>query len=313
MNTSECPLSAGDPVLVSVVIPTRGRPEVVQRAIRSALGQTFRELEVIVVVDGEDTATIRALQSVNDARLHIVGLPISVGGSEARNIGVRTATSEWIAFLDDDDEWFPHKIERQFALATEMSIKLPVICSAYIGRSAEGDSVFGRRTPDQEEHIADYMFCRDGFSYGENAIATSVLLVPRSLMLLVPFDPVLRRHQDWDWALRALSRSDTSLHYLAEPLSIYSMEDSLGRISSQNDWRYSLKWCQDRKSLLTQRAFSFFIVTECLTRARTANASFAELASLLRTYWCEGQPSYRSAMLAAVYLLTSKKMRRMMI
>ena len=116
------------------------------------------------------------------------------------------------------------------------------------------------------------MFCRHSFSYGENALATSVLLVPRRLMLAVPFDRMLKRHQDWDWALRALNVAGTELCYIGEPLSIYSMMDGQGQMSGHNDWWYSLQWARDRKSLLTPKAFSFFIVTECMTRARAAGS-----------------------------------------
>ncbi len=102
-------------VLVSAVIPTRGRPELLRRAVRSALAQTLREIEVVVVIDGEDSATKRALQELahEDGRVRVVALATSVGGSDARNRGVDAASGEWIAFLDDDDEWLPGKLQAQ--------------------------------------------------------------------------------------------------------------------------------------------------------------------------------------------------------
>src|SRR5271155_4502466 len=74
-------------------------------------------IEVIVVIDGEDQATEKLLAGFEDARLQVIPLAVNVGGSEARNIGVRTENGEWIAFLDDDDEWFPHKIAMQLEAA----------------------------------------------------------------------------------------------------------------------------------------------------------------------------------------------------
>jgi glycosyltransferase involved in cell wall biosynthesis len=111
--------------LVSVVIPTRYRPEMVCRSVLSALRQTHPNLEVIVVVDGPDPLTIAALGALDDPRLRTVPLPENVGGSDARNCGVRTSKGEWIAFLDDDDEWLPQKLEKQLALALEMSTPIP--------------------------------------------------------------------------------------------------------------------------------------------------------------------------------------------
>ena len=106
--------------LVSVVIPTRNRPQLACRAVSYALQQTYLNLEVIVVVDGPDPATVLALQSLQEPRLHILPLDENVGGSEARNVGARAALGEWIALLDDDDEWVPKKIERQMLLAATL-------------------------------------------------------------------------------------------------------------------------------------------------------------------------------------------------
>src|SRR5262249_32788271 len=103
--------------LVSIVIPTRNRPGLVTRAVRSALDQTFSAIEVIVVLDGPDEKTIRALAEVEDRRLCLVILTQSVGAQEARNAGVRKARGQWVAFLDDDDEWLPLKLERQIEAA----------------------------------------------------------------------------------------------------------------------------------------------------------------------------------------------------
>src|SRR5580698_9733548 len=102
-------------ILVSAVIPTRGRPELLLRAVRSALAQTLLQIEVVVVIDGEDPATELALHEVTrvDGRVRVVALAKSIGGSDARNRGVAEASGEWIAFLDDDDEWLPGKLQAQ--------------------------------------------------------------------------------------------------------------------------------------------------------------------------------------------------------
>lgn len=94
--------------LVSVVIPTRNRPHLLlDRALRSALTQTLSNIEVIVVVDGPDPATLQTLHGITDPRLRVVALPENLGGAEARNVGVRHARAEWVALPDDDDEWLP--------------------------------------------------------------------------------------------------------------------------------------------------------------------------------------------------------------
>lgn len=280
------------------------------RAVESALEQTFRDLEVIVVIDGEDQATFASLSAIKDDRLQIVALSSSVGGAEARNRGVRSAKGKWIAFLDDDDEWLPEKLERQLEEALKSSAPFPVVCCAYWGRFESGDVLFGRRRPMPNEPISEYMFCRQGLTFGENAIATSVLFVPRALMDAVPFDRTLKRHQDWDWALRALAHPGAALMYLDEPRSIYNMPAGLARLSSSTDWRYSLAWCRERKAYITPKAFSFFIVTECLTKALQAKAGLGELHELFTAYWREGQPDLRSFRTGVGFLLIPAGLRR---
>src|SRR5216684_3398690 len=103
--------------LVSAVIPTRSRAALVVRAVRTALNQTYANLEVIVVIDGPDEETMLALSGIHQPRLRVIVLAQSSGGASARNAGVEAAHGEWIAFLDDDDEWLPGKIENQIAAA----------------------------------------------------------------------------------------------------------------------------------------------------------------------------------------------------
>src|SRR4051812_31292709 len=82
--------------LVTAVIPTRNRPELVTRAVRSALAQTYPRMEVVVVIDGPDAVTSSALELIHDERLRVISLPQPVGGAEARNVGVQAAQGEWI-------------------------------------------------------------------------------------------------------------------------------------------------------------------------------------------------------------------------
>src|SRR4051812_26018171 len=100
--------------LISVVIPTIARPELVLRAVRSVQQQTWRELEIIVVIDGPDEQTYQNLSNIKDARIKILTLTSNLGVSSALNHGIAEARADWIAFLDDDDEWFPEKLTCQF-------------------------------------------------------------------------------------------------------------------------------------------------------------------------------------------------------
>jgi glycosyltransferase involved in cell wall biosynthesis len=74
--------------LVSAVIPTHNRPQLVQRALRSALSQTYTNMEIIVVIDGPEPQTAKALEAFHSPSLRIIALTRNVGQSEARNAGV---------------------------------------------------------------------------------------------------------------------------------------------------------------------------------------------------------------------------------
>lgn len=105
--------------LVSCIIPSYKRSETLQRAINSVLAQTYKELEVIVVddnINGDEYCVV--LRSIieeykYDNRVRLVTQHEHINGAEARNAGVRAAQGKWIAFLDDDDEWHPKKLEMQ--------------------------------------------------------------------------------------------------------------------------------------------------------------------------------------------------------
>lgn len=105
--------------IVSVVIPTRGRAELLKQCLESIFVQTLGDIEVIVVVDGPDPATIDLLANIDDPRLEFVALPESRGVSNARNTGIGVATARWVAFCDDDDLWDPTKLAAQLATLAE--------------------------------------------------------------------------------------------------------------------------------------------------------------------------------------------------
>jgi glycosyltransferase involved in cell wall biosynthesis len=95
------------PPLFSVVIPTRDRPELLPIAVRSVLGQTISDLEIIVVDDGGEGA----IELPDDPRVRIFKLASQAGPSGARNAGLESARGQYVTFLDDDDLYLPMRLE----------------------------------------------------------------------------------------------------------------------------------------------------------------------------------------------------------
>ena len=104
---------------VSVVIPTYKRPGMLGRAIESVLGQTHKDVEIIVVDDNDPKSEYRSETEIymkqyeNVSNLKYIKRKSNGGGCASRNTGINEATSDYICFLDDDDEFLPTNIEKQ--------------------------------------------------------------------------------------------------------------------------------------------------------------------------------------------------------
>jgi glycosyltransferase involved in cell wall biosynthesis len=256
-------------VVVSVVIPTRGRPELVSRAVRSVLSQTLRELEIVVVIDGGDPATEFALSELSeeDARLRTVVLDTSVGGPDARNRGVECARGQWIAFLDDDDEWLPGKLRAQYDLLKESKALILIGTCKIIARTPGGDYTWPRRLPLAEEPISEYLLARRTFSRGEGSIQTSTFFIRSELMRLHPFKSGQLKHQDTEWLLRVGRLPGCEVIFSNEVLAIHNIEEERPSVSSKANWEYSLEWARRDRHLFTPRSLSGFILHQVASEA----------------------------------------------
>ncbi|WP_121628877.1 glycosyltransferase [Poseidonibacter antarcticus] len=97
--------------LVSIVVPTHNRSQMMQRAIKSLLEQTYQNIEILVCDDGSSDDTQAVLKIYEDKRIIILKNETPKGACSARNIGIFKANGEFITFLDDDDEFLPTRIE----------------------------------------------------------------------------------------------------------------------------------------------------------------------------------------------------------
>lgn len=117
-------------MLVSVIIPTLNRARTIERAINSALAQTWRPIEIIVVDSRSTDNTVELLAQYGD-KVRLISQD-RMGPGAARNAGIQAAQGEIISFLDSDDEWLPEKTERQVKLmqaTSEAGVKC-CVCNA---------------------------------------------------------------------------------------------------------------------------------------------------------------------------------------
>ena len=113
--------------LVSVIIPTYNRPGYLKKAIQTVLNQTYNNLEIIIVDDASKTDTKKVIHSFNDNRITYIRNKKQSGAPVSRNNGIKKAKGTCIAFLDDDDEWEPTKLEKQLKEFDDDNVGL-VVC-----------------------------------------------------------------------------------------------------------------------------------------------------------------------------------------
>lgn len=246
---------------VSVVITTHNRSQLLQRAIESALGAAS-DLEVIVVDDcsTDDTAEVCARRS----DIRYVRLDVNQGLAHARNVGVAESSSDFVAFLDDDDLRLPGSLDKQLRrIAADDRI---AIC---YGQALIGDA--RRQLPTGEIYPSD---CPEGDIFWQlledNFIPMPSVLVRKSSLLNAGgFATSLSLIEDWDMWLRLTE------HYLvaalAEPVAIHR------KANAQSDQMSSNTTALCRQALRVQQ------MALARNRARTAAASQRrEVTSKLR-------------------------------
>lgn len=203
---------------LSVIIPTYGRPEELERAVRSVQGQTYSPEEIIIVDDNRDDDEARrrstkVAESVREAR--VIEFSGRGGGSASRNAGAATANGDLLAFLDDDDWWEPEKLERQVAVyaAAERPDRLGLI---YTGlRVVDEDGAFLRERPGRLPEDSVRELARHNF-----VGTVSSALIPRAVFFAVDgFDEELPARQDLDLWLRIAQGWE--LRAVEEPLTVY--------------------------------------------------------------------------------------------
>ena len=116
---------------VSVIIPTFNRAAFLESAIESVLNQTYNDFEIIIVDDNSSDNTYEVVASFKDVRIKYIRHRENKGVSAARNTAIRVCKGKYIAFLDDDDEWVPEKLQKQVELQDKSSSN---ICGVYSDR-----------------------------------------------------------------------------------------------------------------------------------------------------------------------------------
>jgi hypothetical protein len=207
------------PPRFSILVPTHNRADVLPFAIRSVLWQTRDDFELLVVGDGCTDATSEVVASFGDPRIRWFDLPKAPGiGYANRNVGLREARGEYVAYLAHDDLWFPDHLERLGALLDETGAEF-----AYSRGLAVG--VDGRVMP--YWYNLGVPGHQAGLSSGETAITLCTVVHTRACLLKYGYwDESLLRSADKELWHRILARGEfKNLAFLSEPTSLHFVAD----------------------------------------------------------------------------------------
>jgi glycosyltransferase involved in cell wall biosynthesis len=297
--------------LVSVVIPTLGRPKPLLRALRSVFAQTYRDLEVLVVVDRPDANTDAILRTIDDPRMRVVVNPRPLNAAAARNLGVDHATGAWVAFLDDDDEWLPGKIEQQLAFAAGRGEAL-ISCLSRVVTPVSA-YVMPQVIYDNAVPVDEYLFDRRSPFAGVGFIQTSSFLMPRSLLENVRFS-ITAAHDDWDFVLRLSKELKVRIETVPEVLALLYFEEE-GKILQQsyNTWAESLAWIDSMRPLISRRSYAGFCLAVVGARAAKARA-YPAIALVLYRAFRYGTPRFwRIWTFIALWVVPRELVRRLRV
>jgi glycosyltransferase involved in cell wall biosynthesis len=187
------------------------------RAITSVLAQTIQNIEIIVVDDASTQDVGGVVRSLNDARLVLVRHDATRGGSASRNTGILRARGEFVAFLDDDDEWLPEKLELQLQRMEADDRPGMVYTGAHHINQQSGCTVRMVQPHERPDLLRPLLM--------QNVIGTTSAIMVRRTCFCdgLMFDEQLRSCQDWDFYLKIAQRCP--VRCISTPLVKYYMHD----------------------------------------------------------------------------------------
>ena len=198
---------------VSIIIPTYNRAEFLRSAIDSALKQTFNDFEIIVCDDKSTDHTRDVASDFADDRIKYMINEGKKGPSATRNTAILSSEGEYIAFLDDDDEWLPDKLKRQVTLLDFSSSN---ICGVYSNRNLidrNSDKILSD-DPGTEKHQGNLLYQL----MIKSPIHTSTVIIRKACLDEIGlFDETISYMEDRDMWIRLSMKWD--FEYIATPLT----------------------------------------------------------------------------------------------
>ena len=193
-----------DRPLVSVVVRTKERPELLREALASLAAQTYSPIEAVIVNDGGvDVAEIIDDFLSDIDHIQYIHQSESGGRAYAANVGLQSARGEWIGFLDDDDLYEPDALRILISSGTEAGASI-----VYGQVIREHYRQYGSRDPEMPDYLYAHSFDRN-LLYWQNYIPINALIFKKQILPEIrAFDNDLSVTEDWDFFLRLAEDHD---------------------------------------------------------------------------------------------------------
>ena len=199
---------------VSVIIPTYNRCNVLERAIRSVLDQTFQDFELLIIDDHSSDDPHKVIEAIDDARIKYIRHESNKGPSAARNTGIRNSSCAYIAFLDDDDEWLPEKLGLQLALLESSPLEIGGVYTGYESVDSFSGKILHISRPIHTGNIYNILLINNCIG------STSTILLKRVCFEVAgSFDENLSNFEDYDLWIRIAKYFQ--FYYIPSPLYRY--------------------------------------------------------------------------------------------
>jgi glycosyltransferase involved in cell wall biosynthesis len=193
----------GEASLITVIIPVYNRSSILPRAIESVQKQHFQQWTLLIVDDGSTDDTIAVAQQYErDARVRVLQMPRNGGAAAARNFGIRSASSPYIALLDSDDMYHPDFLQYSMDALSRAEASIGF---SYTGVGVLQQSDMGTATSAQVWKLPEqYKSHKRPYLYQLQVGTAAGILLRREVFDKVGFfDEQLRAAEDTDWFIRA--------------------------------------------------------------------------------------------------------------
>lgn len=227
---------------VSIIMPVYNDEAYIADAIDSVLKQTHQNLELIIIDDRSNDESVRIAESFSDPRIKLFKLAANSGAAAARNVGLRNASGDYVAFLDADDYWTQDKLEKQIAYMQDNDCQF--CASQYFVVSSNGEKLYLMDSPRTISKRAMRRCCY---------IGCLTAVYNRSVVGLIQVDERLKKRNDYAIWLQAMEKTSVCLS-IPEPLAFYRLNQNglSHKKSSLFKWHYRLhRWQMKTGSLVS--------------------------------------------------------------